>query len=78
MLTVATSLASGVDAFFSLLPVSAQAFKLTTEIVLIVLMTPTSAGCANRSWLLPIFIGFVILHFALIVYGSPCTAATSR
>ena len=39
VLTVATSLASGVDAFFSLLPLSAQAFKLTTELILIVLMT---------------------------------------
>lgn len=38
VLTVATLLASGVDAFFSLLPVGAQTIKLTTEAVLIVLM----------------------------------------
>ena len=39
VLTIATSLASGVDAFFSLLPIGAQAFKLATELILIVLMT---------------------------------------
>ena len=71
VLTVATSLASGVDAFFSLLPVSAQAFKLTTEIVLILLMTGLNFRGMRESImvLLPIFIGFVVLHFGLIVYG---------
>ncbi|KWB56303.1 amino acid transporter [Burkholderia ubonensis] len=71
VLTVATSLASGVDAFFSLLPVGAQAFKLTTEIVLIVLMTGLNFRGMRESImvLLPIFIGFVVLHFGLIVYG---------
>ncbi len=71
VLTVATSLASGVDAFFSLLPVGAQAFKLTTELVLIVLMTGLNFRGMKESILvlLPIFIGFVVLHFGLIVYG---------
>ena len=39
VLTVSTSLASGVDAFFSLLPVGAQGFKLATELLIVVLMT---------------------------------------
>ncbi|MGU7773391.1 APC family permease [Burkholderia sp. MR1-5-21] len=71
VLTVATSLASGVDAFFSLLPVSAQAFKLTTEVVLILMMTGLNFRGMRESImvLLPIFLGFVVLHFALIVYG---------
>jgi amino acid transporter len=71
VLTVATSLASGVDAFFSLLPVGAQAFKLTTELILIVLMTGLNFRGMRESILvlLPIFIGFVILHLGLIVYG---------
>lgn len=71
VLTVATSLASGVDAFFSLLPVSAQAFKLGTEIVLVVLMTGLNFRGMRESILvlLPIFIGFVVLHLGLIVYG---------
>jgi amino acid transporter len=71
VLTVATSLASGVDAFFSLLPVGAQTFKLTTELVLIVLMTGLNFRGMRESILvlLPIFIGFVVLHLGLIVYG---------
>ena len=72
VLTVATSLASGVDAFFSLLPVSAQAFKLGTEIVLVVLMTGLNFRGMRESILvlLPIFIGFVVLHLGLIIYGT--------
>ncbi|GAB3626125.1 Low affinity potassium transport system protein kup [Pandoraea terrae] len=71
VLTIATSLASGVDAFFSLLPVSAQAFKLTTELTLIVLMTGLNFRGMKESILvlLPIFVGFVVLHLGLIVYG---------
>ncbi|MGF6777402.1 APC family permease [Paraburkholderia sp. GAS334] len=71
VLTIATSLASGVDAFFSLLPMSAQAFKLTTELTLIVLMTGLNFRGMRESImvLLPIFLGFVVLHLGLIVYG---------
>src|SRR5256886_17264654 len=35
MLTIAISVASGIDAVFSLLPLGAQAFKLETELVLV-------------------------------------------
>src|SRR5450830_963750 len=71
VLTIATSLASGVDAFFSLLPVSAQAFKLATELTLIVLMTGLNFRGMKESILvlLPIFLGFVVLHLGLIIYG---------
>ncbi len=71
VLTIATSLASGMDALFSLLPVSAQAFKLGTELTLIVLMTGLNFRGMRESILvlMPIFLGFVILHFGLIVYG---------
>jgi amino acid transporter len=71
VLTVATSLASGVDAFFSLLPVGAQSVKLATELVLIVLMTGLNFRGMRESImvLLPIFLGFVVLHAVLIVYG---------
>ncbi|PTB19683.1 amino acid transporter [Trinickia symbiotica] len=71
VLTIATSLASGIDALFSLFPVSAQAFKLGTELTLIVLMTGLNFRGMKESIvvLLPIFLGFVILHFGLIVYG---------
>lgn len=71
VLTVATSLASGVDAFFSLLPVGAQEFKLATEFILVILMTGLNFRGMRESILvlLPIFIGFVVLHLGLIVYG---------
>ena len=71
VLTVATSLASGVDAFFSLLPVGAQELKLSTELILIVLMTGLNFRGMRESILvlLPIFLGFVVLHLGLIVYG---------
>src|SRR2546425_12375871 len=36
MLTIAISVASGIDAVFSLLPLGAQEFKLETELVLVV------------------------------------------
>ncbi len=71
VLTVATSLASGVDAFFSLLPVGAQAFKLAAELTLVVLMTGLNFRGMRESILvlLPIFLGFVVLHLGLILYG---------
>jgi len=71
VLTIATSVASGVDAFFSLLPPDAQAFKLAAELILIVLMTGLNFRGMKESnlALLPIFLGFVVLHVGLIVYG---------
>jgi amino acid transporter len=71
VLTIATSAASGVDAFFSLLPPDAQAFKLVAELILIVLMTGLNFRGMKESnlALLPIFLGFVVLHAGLIVYG---------
>ncbi|MGO4153568.1 APC family permease [Cupriavidus sp. YAF13] len=71
VLTVATSLASGVDAFFSLLPVGAQAFKLATELVIVIMMTGLNFRGMKESILvlMPIFLAFVVLHLGLIVYG---------
>jgi amino acid transporter len=71
VLTIATSLASGVDAFFSLLPVGAQEVKLATELILIVLMTGLNFRGMKESTLVlvPIFLGFVVVHLVLIVYG---------
>lgn len=71
VLTIATSLASGVDALFSLLPVGAQPYKLATELIIIVAMSILNFRGMKESILvlLPIFIGFVVLHLGLIVYG---------
>lgn len=78
VLTVATSLASGVDAFFSLLPLAAQQYKLATELGIVLLMTVLNFRGMKESILvlLPIFMGFVVLHLGLIVYGVAAHAGT--
>ena len=71
MLTIAISIASGVDAVFSLLPLGAQAFKLVTEIGLLLLLSMLNLRGMQESIkvLLPIFLGFFIVHILLITYG---------
>ena len=71
VLTVAISIASGVDALFSLLPIGFQAWKLGTELGLVVLLLWLNLRGVKESIrvLLPIFLGFVATHVLLIVYG---------
>jgi amino acid transporter len=71
VLTIAISVASGVDALFSLLPPAHQAIKLESEIaILIVLIFLNLRGIRESIKVLaPIFVGFVLTHFALIAYG---------
>jgi hypothetical protein len=71
VLTIAISIASGVDALFSLLPLDYQAAKLPVEIgVTIALLVLNLRGVKEPlRVLIPIFLGFVITHAALIIYG---------
>ncbi|MBX9811114.1 MAG: APC family permease [Burkholderiales bacterium] len=71
VLTISISIASGADAVFSLLPVTAQPFKLPTEIgMILVLMTLNLRGMKESIVvLLPIFLGFFLSHVFLIIYG---------
>ncbi len=71
VLTIAISIASGVDALFSLLPVAAQSYKVATAAGLIVLLITLNLRGMKESIvvLLPIFLGFVISHVFLIIYG---------
>jgi amino acid transporter len=71
MLTIAISVASGVDAVFSFLPVGAQLFKLVTEIgmVLLLLLLNLRGMQESIKVLLPIFLGFFISHALLILLG---------
>jgi amino acid transporter len=71
VLTIAISVASGVDALFSLLPTSAGAYKIGTELALITLLLMLNMRGMKESIriLLPIFLGFVVTHVVLIVYG---------
>ena len=71
VLTIAVSLASGTDALFSLLPVSAQSYKLPAEIGLTVLLVVLNLRGMQESirFLAPIFVGFVLVHALLIIFG---------
>ena len=80
VLTISISVASGVDALFSLLPPTHQIVKLEVEIAaVIVLMYLNLRGMRESIRVLaPIFIGFVITHFFLIVYGIASHGAGLR
>jgi amino acid transporter len=77
VLTIAISIASGVDALFSLLPLGFQGYKLATEVVLIILLTLLNLRGMKEviTVLLPIFLGFIATHALLIVYGIASHAA---
>lgn len=71
VLTIAISVASGADAFFSLLPVEYQPWKLTAALVGIAGMTVLNLRGVRESvviWV-PIFFGFVITHGIAIAWA---------
>src|SRR5262249_38142699 len=65
------SIASGVDALFSLLPPAAGSLKLGTELALTATLLVLNLRGMKESIrvLLPIFLGFFICHALLIAYG---------
>src|SRR6201981_2050825 len=71
ILTIAISVASGVDAVFSFLPAEILAFKLEVAIALVgVLIYLNMRGMRESiKVLLPIFLGFFITHGLLILFG---------
>lgn len=71
VLTIAISVASGVDALFSLLPPKLGLFKIDFEVgILLILLILNLRGIKESiKVLMPIFMGFVLTHFILIVYG---------
>lgn len=71
VLTIAVSVASSMDAFFSLLPAGFLEYKLIAESLLIFLLIIINTRGMKESitYLLPIFLGFFISHVALVVYG---------
>ena len=71
MLTIVISIASGTDAFFSLLPYAAQVYKLKVEAFFILLLMFLNLRGMKESIkiLVPIFLGFVFTHLFMIVYG---------
>lgn len=71
VLTISISIASGADAVFSLLPSGMQQWKVVTGVVAIVLLIVLNLRGMKEAIkvLLPIFIGFVVVHTVLIFYG---------
>ena len=71
VLTISISVASGVDALFSLLPIRFHPYKLATEVSLIVALVLLNLRGMKEAIvvLLPIFLGFILTHVFLIVYG---------
>lgn len=70
-LTIAISIASGMDALFSLLPFHWLHYKLFAETISIVLLLLLNMRGMRESitLLMPIVLGFFILHVGLILYG---------
>ena len=71
VLTIAISVASGVDALFSLLPHGMQNFKLAAAVVLLLLLIILNLRGMKESIkiLMPIVVGFFLTHAFLIGYG---------
>ena len=76
VLTISISIASAADQLFSLLPLGAQPWKLAFGFVLIVALIVLNLRGLKEAIkvLLPIFLGFVVIHIVLIVYGISARA----
>ena len=71
VLTITVSVATGCDAVFSFLPSTWAQNKLTTEVFVLLLLIVLNLRGVKESvtFLLPIFLVFVLTHFVLISYG---------
>ncbi|MBN2689062.1 MAG: APC family permease [Gammaproteobacteria bacterium] len=77
-LTIAVSFASAVDALFSLMPIGFQAYKIDTAVAGILIMMYLNLRGMKESikFFMPIFLGFVITHFIIIIYGIAMHASS--
>lgn len=71
VLTIAISVASGVDALFSMMPKEYLNYRLPVKCVVILLLILLNLRGMKESIkvLMPIFLGFVVTHVFLIIYG---------
>jgi len=71
VLTIAISIASGVDAIFSFLPADWQQAKLIVALCLVILLAILNLRGMKESikFLMPVFLGFIVTHIFLIIYG---------
>ena len=72
VLTIAISIASGMDALYSFFPKDIQFTKLPASFITILFLLFLNLRGMKESIraLLPIFLGFVITHIALLIYGT--------
>ncbi|HJV81711.1 APC family permease [Noviherbaspirillum sp.] len=71
VLTISISVAAGVEALASLLPLGFQPYKVWSEaffVAVLIILNLRGMKEAIRI-LLPVFLGFVVTHFTLIVFG---------
>lgn len=71
VLTIAISIAAGVDALFSFLPTSLSVLRPEASLLLLTVLVMLNLRGVKESIkvLLPIFVGFVVTHGFLILYG---------
>lgn len=71
VLTISISIASAIDAVFSFLPTGWQGAKMFLAIFLIAMLAILNLRGMKESikFLMPIFLGFIVTHIALIIYG---------
>ena len=71
VLTIAISVAAGVDALFSLLPLALQKWKLGGGLAIVALLLLLNLRGVKEAIkvLLPVFLGFIVTHAVMIVYG---------
>lgn len=71
VLTIAISVASGVEAIFSFLPPELAVLKLPSKLVIVIGLTTLNLRGVKESVLVltPIFLGFILSHVTLILFG---------
>jgi len=71
VLTIAISVASGVEAIFSFLPPEMAVLKLPFKLMIVVGLTTLNLRGVKESVLIltPIFLGFILSHVSLILFG---------
>ena len=77
ILTIAISVSAASDAIFSLLPGTLPIFNLLVKIFLLILLTWLNLRGMKESIkiLTPVFLGFVVVHIALLAYGMTAHAS---
>jgi len=71
VLTISISIASGIDAIFSFMPENFHQAKLVVAILAVSFLALLNLRGMKESikFLMPIFLGFIVTHLGLVIYG---------